>query len=102
MRLAAKLEWANVDAMMASMTTQQFEEWYAYYRIEPFGDEWRQSAIIAAEIRNKSTVAYKVTREQPVEGFMPVSFKRPIQMSGDQIANGLKSFAAAYKAQRRG
>ena len=29
--------YANVDAMMREMTAQQFNEWVAYYQIEPFG-----------------------------------------------------------------
>jgi hypothetical protein len=88
--------------MLASMTTQQFEEWFAYYRIEPFGDEWRQAGIIAAEIRNKSTIQYKVTKFQDPEGFMPSCFKPRNRMSGDEVSAGLKSFATSYKAARHG
>lgn len=29
--------WPNVDAMLREMTAQQFNEWIAYYQLEPFG-----------------------------------------------------------------
>jgi hypothetical protein len=29
--------WPNVDAMLREMTSQQFDEWIAYYQLEPFG-----------------------------------------------------------------
>ena len=29
--------WPNVDAMLREMTAQQFDEWLAYYQLEPFG-----------------------------------------------------------------
>jgi hypothetical protein len=37
LRLALQLGYANVDSMMREMTAQQFDEWIAYYQIEPFG-----------------------------------------------------------------
>lgn len=37
LRLALALGYANVDAMLREMTAQQFNEWIAYYQIEPFG-----------------------------------------------------------------
>lgn len=30
----------------------EFAEWKATYRIEPWGDDWRQAAYIAAEVHN--------------------------------------------------
>lgn len=37
LRLALELGYANVDAMLDEITAQQFEEWIAYYQLEPFG-----------------------------------------------------------------
>lgn len=37
LRLALELGWPNVDAMMREMTAEQFDEWIAYYQLEPFG-----------------------------------------------------------------
>ena len=35
--MALALGYANVDAMMREMTAQQFDEWIAFYQLEPFG-----------------------------------------------------------------
>ena len=37
LRLALSLGWPNVDAMLREMTAKQFDEWMAYYQLEPFG-----------------------------------------------------------------
>lgn len=37
LRLALSLGWPNVDAMLREMTAEQFDEWMAYYQLEPFG-----------------------------------------------------------------
>jgi hypothetical protein len=39
MRLAVVCGQYDVDAMLESMTSQQFDEWVAYYKLEPFGYE---------------------------------------------------------------
>ena len=31
---------------------REFREWQAIYRIEPFGDDWLQAAVITAKIHN--------------------------------------------------
>lgn len=38
--------------MLGEMSVQQFRKWRAYYRVEPFGDEWRQASTIATVIAN--------------------------------------------------
>ena len=37
LRLALEMGWPNVDAMLREMTAEQFDEWIAYYQLEPFG-----------------------------------------------------------------
>ena len=37
LRLALSLGWPNVDAMLREMSAKQFDEWMAYYQLEPFG-----------------------------------------------------------------
>ena len=37
LRLALAMGWPNVDAMLREMTAEQFDEWLAYYQLEPFG-----------------------------------------------------------------
>ncbi len=38
--------------MLDAMTPEQMDEWIAYSLIEPFGDEWRQTATVVAELNN--------------------------------------------------
>lgn len=42
----------DVDAMLDELSPQKFDEWIAYYLLEPFGDQWRQSGSIAAMVHN--------------------------------------------------
>ena len=34
------------------MSMWEFRSWQAMYRIEPFGDDWLQAAVITAKIHN--------------------------------------------------
>ena len=34
------------------MTSEQMNEWVAYYQVEPFGDQWLQTGTLAAVIYN--------------------------------------------------
>ncbi len=62
---------------MRSVPSDVIDEWIAFYMVEQFGDEWRQTATIAAEINfaNAVNVASRVG-EMPeirtVDSFMPV------------------------------
>ena len=68
LRLALQLGYANVDSMMREMTAQQFDEWIAYYQIEPFGilaedalsAHWK--AIYVNAHRKKGKQAMKVDK----------------------------------------
>lgn len=42
----------NVEEWKHQITIDQLQRWIAYYRIEPFGDDWRRSgraALISAQ-----------------------------------------------------
>jgi hypothetical protein len=47
-RLAAKLGVWDVDGMAAQMPVGLFQEWMAFYMLEPFGDEWRRTGRLTA------------------------------------------------------
>lgn len=38
--------------MLDELTPEQFNEWWAMYLAEPWGDDWRQTGEIAAEMHN--------------------------------------------------
>lgn len=54
--------------MLARMTARQLEEWKAFWELEPFGDEWRQTGVLAAAVTQPYT-------KKPIEPetFMPAT-----------------------------
>ena len=38
----------KVDAILRELSSREISEWMAFYELEPFGDEWRQTGTIAA------------------------------------------------------
>lgn len=47
-RLALKLGRWDVDALAAEMPMDAVVEWIAFFKMEPFGDEWRRTGRLAA------------------------------------------------------
>jgi hypothetical protein len=43
-RLALALNIDQVEAWKRRLTVRQLKRWMAYWRVEPFGDEWRMAA----------------------------------------------------------
>lgn len=44
----------DVDAFLADVTPAQFNEWLALYSLDPWGDDWVQTARLEAAIKNHS------------------------------------------------
>lgn len=44
----------DVDAMLDDIEPWQFDEWQALYRLEPWGDDWVQTARLIAAIENSA------------------------------------------------
>lgn len=44
-------EW-DVDRMLAEIPSELFSEWIAYYKLEPFGDEWLMTSYLCATMCN--------------------------------------------------
>lgn len=53
-RLALALGYSHPDHLMRELTIEQYEEWKAYYMIEPFGNEadYYRTGILAAATLN--------------------------------------------------
>lgn len=43
--------------MLDELTPEQFDEWYASWLMEPWGDEWQQAGTIAAAAHNGPLLA---------------------------------------------
>ena len=42
----------TVDQLVRSMSVDEFAEWQAFYQLEPFGEDWRQTAYVCTMIGN--------------------------------------------------
>lgn len=60
--------------MLARMTARKFQEWKAFWELEPFGDEWRQTGVSAA-----ASVSPHVKKTPDPETYMPPT--RGIQLT---------------------
>lgn len=73
----------DVDAMLADVGREQFNEWIALYRLEPWGDDWMQTGTIAAAIHN---MAGKVNKESVVASdFVPNVDRIPEGLTDQQM-----------------
>jgi hypothetical protein len=72
MKLAMALGYANVDDMLASITSRQLREWMEFYRLEPFGEERAdlRAGIIASTIANVNRSSRTAKAFSPKD-FMP-------------------------------
>lgn len=68
----------DVDALLSEMPVGLLDEWYEYYRLEPWGDEWERTAIgattVANEIRAISS-AFGGGKFQPLEIDMLIPYR---------------------------
>lgn len=64
MRLAAASGQYDVDSMLDQMTSQQFEEWVAYYMVEQWGNEGIKQTIANAASIICHMLGAKITPQQ--------------------------------------
>lgn len=62
-RLALRLGWSNVNAMLRGMTSKQFQEWMVFAGLEPFGEdrEDARSGSVVQVLMN----AYRDSKQHP-------------------------------------
>lgn len=61
--------------MLSEMEPAQFEEWFAYYRCRPWGDNWHAMSLQTARLQNtiREMAGDKFDQNDPAEddGFVP-------------------------------
>jgi len=55
--------------MLESITSEQFAEWIAFFRCEPFGERWLQTSFICSMINN--VVSTKASDSVDLDYFLP-------------------------------
>jgi hypothetical protein len=61
----------DVDGLLAELSAAQLREWEAFDLLEPFGNEWRQTALLAMLTAETNRDAEKKPEPFTVEDFLP-------------------------------
>ena len=72
--------------MLDAMMPEQMDEWIAFGLIEPFGDAWRQTAVLAAEVNN--SVAAEMKDLRSADDYLPPQARG---IDGAKVNDGLMS-----------
>ena len=95
-RLAAHHRIPNVEEWRHTVTIDQLRRWIAYYRIEPFGDEWRRSARAALIVA--AAFGAKVEPESE-EKFLPTYDPMRVMTEAEIMAELMKIPGAKVQAK---
>lgn len=88
----------DVEALSKRITLRQLKWWMAFWRVEPFGDEWARTGKLAAV-----AAAAQGAKVEPdfEEKFLP-SYRAPVQTTEQMIAELRKIPAFAEQMARKG
>ena len=62
------LGYPHPDWLCDLLTPEQMNEWWEYYKLDPFGDDWERTAVMCATIAN---VSGNLKKALSVDDFMP-------------------------------
>lgn len=85
---------ADVDLLLASITSKQLSEWVAFYSLEPFGNEWLQIGTLAATIANTQRDPKKRPNPYKADDFIPKPEKKT--KTGSQLLAMAEMINAAF------
>lgn len=71
------------------MPERLFQEWQAFYQIEPFGGEWRQAARICMVMQNM--MRGPKSKSLTEDDFMPTKSK-PVEQSQERVEQGIRAW----------
>jgi len=85
-----------VDVMLARIPLELFQEWVAYYGLEPFGEERGDARAAVTPLTIAQLFTKKGARQPKLADFMPQYGKKEVRrQSVDQMRQTLMAFAAA-------
>lgn len=96
-RLALELGIPFPEAFKKRITVRQLKRWMAYWRVEPFGDEWRRAARMA--LTSAAAMGGKPTPEAE-ERFLPSYRDRP--QTEDDLRRELMKIPAFREQMTKG
>jgi hypothetical protein len=81
--------------MLDEMSPEQFHEWMAFYRIEPFGDAWEHTDTICAVVDSGNGI--KPRRYRP---FMEHEQTEDVGTQFDRMAAGIRKYGNTGNTRR--
>lgn len=74
----------TVEEMLDRMSAPEYERWRAYYRIMPFGESLRETAMICAMVGNAAGGRKRGGNFKPTD-FLPIKTLHRVRQTGAQI-----------------
>lgn len=97
-RLAAQMGIVDVDDLGRRISVRQLRRWLAFYRLEPFGNDWRRTA--RATVVTAKALGARID-EAAEEMFLPTyDPRRPLQTEEQMLAELMKIPAIRKKATK--
>lgn len=86
--MALELGIANVEEWKTQITFDQLLRWFAFYRLRPWGDDWRRTARLSLSF---AAVMGAKVKEDAEEMFLPTyDPSRPTQTEEEMIRELMK------------
>lgn len=79
--------------MLARVSSRELTEWAEYYKREPFGEEWKQTAYICTQISN-GTLKKEGGGSFKTEDFYPIAIVRETPRQSDDYVEAMFNRAA--------
>lgn len=94
--LARTVFHCSVREVQGRIDSREFAEWFAEYLIEPWGDEWKQTASI-----NATMINVNCKRKVKVENCMPGMVTKQGQSVEEMQARIMQASKLAVMAKRK-
>ncbi len=74
--------------MLEDMPAEVFDEWLAFYHVEPFGEDWLQTSYLCSIVLN--LLAKNKGDLLELDAFVPQFTKKKKQVIDDQYLNAMR------------
>lgn len=97
--MALELGIANVERWKQEITLDQLLRWFAFYRLRPWGDDWRRTARLSLSF---AAVMGAKCREDAEDMFLPTfDPSRPKQTEDEMFAELAKIPGFVFKPKEK-
>lgn len=102
LRLALQFGYPNPDLLLAEMSAEQFDEWTAFYLLEPWGEQRTEEmiAILCSIVANANRDPKKRSKPFTQADFMPKREWKPAKQKQSVEVMKQKLVAIAQSAKK--